>query len=203
MKKIILGLVAAFLLPQAALAGDNNFKAGDILVRARAVDVISQESSSVSIGGTVNIDDSVVPELDFSYFVTPNVALELIAGITPHHVKTNSGINVGKAWLLPPTLTAQYHFSDFEAVKPYIGAGVNYTHFFNADGGALNAVNYDDSFGLALQAGVDVPIKDNWYFNLDVKKIFISTKVKFSPSGVSAKVDIDPLLVGVGVGYRF
>jgi outer membrane protein len=84
-----------------------------------------------------------------------------------------------------------------------VGAGVNYTHFFNEDAGSLNSVKYDDSFGFALQAGVDIPIQDNWYFNIDVKKVYIDTTAKFSPSGVRADVDIDPWLVGVGIGYKF
>jgi outer membrane protein len=144
-----------------------------------------------------------VPELDLTYFFTPNIAAELIAAITPHDVSTSSGVDAGSSWLLPPTLTLQYHFTQFDSFKPYIGAGVNYTHFFNEDAGALNSVKYDDSFGPAFQAGVDVPIHDNWYFNLDVKKVFISTTAKFSPSGVRADVDIDPWLIGAGVGYRF
>jgi outer membrane protein len=88
-------------------------------------------------------------------------------------------------------------------MKPYVGAGINYTHFFDETGGGLNNAKYEDSFGWALQAGVDVPLSGNWYANLDVKKIFLDTKVKFSPSGATANVDIDPWLVGVGVGYKF
>ena len=202
MKKIMLSLLAATAIAAPALAADD-FKAGDFMVRARALGVVPAEDGRVSNSDTVSIDNSVVPELDFTYFFTPNISAELIAAVTPHDVKTSSGIDAGSSWLLPPTLTLQYHFTQFDGVKPYVGAGVNYTHFFNADGGALNAVKYDDSFGGALQAGVDVPIQDNWYFNVDVKKVFISTTAKFSPSGVRADVDIDPWLVGVGIGYKF
>jgi outer membrane protein len=176
---------------------------GDWMLRARVLGVLPQEDSTLNIGGSVKVDDSVVPELDLTYFFTPNIAAELIAAVTPHDVKTNGGVDAGSSWLLPPTLTLQYHFTQIEEIKPYIGAGVNYTHFFSENAGALNSVNYDDSFGAALQAGVDIPLKDNWYFNLDVKKVFISTTAKFSPSGVRADVDIDPWLVGVGIGYKF
>lgn len=202
MKKLLLITAAVFALSAPAFAADA-FKAGDFMIRARALGVVPDESGHVSNGDTVNIDDSVVPELDLTYFFTPNISAELIAAVTPHDVTTSSGIDAGSSWLLPPTLTLQYHFTQVDSIKPYVGAGVNYTHFFNTDAGALNSVKYDDSFGGALQAGVDIPIKDNWYANIDVKKVFISTTAKFSPSGVRADVDIDPWLIGVGLGYKF
>lgn len=181
----------------------NNFEAGDVLVRVRALGVVPQEDSSLSIGGNVKVDNSIVPEIDATYFFTPNIAAELIAAVTPHNVKTNGGIDAGSSWLLPPTVTLQYHFNNLTWAKPYIGAGVNYTVFFNEDAGALRHVEYDNSFGAALQAGIDIPLQDSWYFNIDVKKLFIDTKASFSPSGVQANVDIDPWLIGVGIGYRF
>ncbi len=202
MRKILLSTAAAMAFSGSAQAA-SDFAAGDFMVRARALGVIADESGRVSNGDSVSIDDSYVPELDFTYFFTPNIAAELIAAVTPHNVKTSSGINAGDVWLLPPTLTLQYHVTQFDGFKPYLGAGVNYTHFFNEDAGSLNSVKYDDSFGFALQAGVDIPIQDGWYFNVDVKKVYIDTTAKFSPSGVRADVDIDPWLVGVGIGYKF
>ncbi len=202
MKKILLSIVAVLALSSPVFAADD-FKAGDFMIRARALGIVPDESGRVSNGDSVSISNSVVPELDFTYFFTPNISAELITAVTPHDVKTSSGIDAGSSWLLPPTLTLQYHFTQMDSIKPYVGAGVNYTHFFNADAGALNSVKYDDSFGGVLQAGVDIPIRDNWYFNVDVKKVFISTTAKFSPSGVRADVDIDPWLIGVGFGYKF
>lgn len=202
MKKILLSTVAVLALSSPVFAADG-FKAGDFMIRARALGVVPDESGRVSNGDSVSISNNVVPELDFTYFFTPNISAELITAVTPHDVKTSSGIDAGSSWLLPPTLTLQYHFTQMDSIKPYVGAGMNYTHFFNADAGALNSVKYDDSFGGVLQAGVDIPIRDNWYFNVDVKKVFISTTAKFSPSGVRADADIDPWLIGVGFGYKF
>jgi outer membrane protein len=148
----------------------------------------------------------VVPEVDFTYFVTDNIALELIAGTTRHDVShTPTGIDLGKVSLLPPTLTLQYHFMPKERLSPYVGAGVNYTIFYNEDapGGAVTSIDYDNSFGWALQAGVDYAIADRWYVNLDVKKLFLSTDVSINGGAINAKVDLDPWLFGVGVGYRF
>ncbi len=211
MKKILLTTAAALALANPAFAAklktapteSGDFKKGDILVRARILDVSPNEDVHVSNSDKAGISNGVTPELDVSYFFTPNIAVEAIAAVTQHNVRTSSGIDAGKAWLLPPTVTLQYHFNDFSWVKPYVGAGVNYTHFYNTNGGALNQAEYDDSFGGALQAGADFPLSGNWYANVDVKRLWISTDVTFKPSGVTAKADIDPWIIGAGVGYRF
>ncbi len=191
-----------------ALAGQATAEEGKWMVRARALGVMPQEDSTITpVGGKAKVDNSLVPEVDVSYFFTPNVAAELIAATTKHDVTARGtslgNVDVGSAWLLPPTLTLQYHFTQFSGVKPYLGAGINYTVFYNEDAGALSSVKYDNSFGGALQAGVDIPVKDNWYLNLDVKKVFIDTTAKFNGGAVRADVDIDPWLVGAGIGYRF
>lgn len=162
MKYVVLGLVATFVSSASAFAvdADNESK---WMVRGRALGVVPSEDSSISpIGGRAEVDNSIVPELDVTYFFTPNIAAELIAAITPHDVKAKGtalgDVDVGDSWLLPPTLTLQYHFTQFDGFKPYVGAGLNYTVFFDEDPGTLNSVKYDNSFGGALQAGVDVPV---------------------------------------------
>lgn len=215
MKKIALCTLAVLAAAQPALAVDvkksnkevavvkSAASEGNWMVRGRVLSVMPDEDSSMNIPTKVKLGNAVVPELDISYFFTPNVAVELIAAVTPHSVSTKSGVDAGEVWLLPPTLTLQYHFTQFEGFKPYVGAGVNYTHFFGADAGALNSPEYKDSIGGALQAGVDVPMGNNWYANVDVKKIFIDTTAKFNNGAIRAGVDIDPWIVGVGAGYRF
>ena len=146
-----------------------------------------------------------MPEVDFTWFVTDNIALELIAATTRHDVSHNIAGSLGKVSLLPPTLTLQYHFMPKERLSPYIGAGINYTIFYNEDapGGAVTSIDYDDSFGWALQAGVDYAVSDNWYVNADIKKIFLSTDVSINGGAITADVDLDPWIVGFGVGYKF
>lgn len=214
MKKILLATVCVASLSTAAFAGGkpvaaastpstSPFKAGDIMVRARALNVRPDESSSMNIADTVKLSNSTVPEVDFTYFFTPNVSAELIAGVTPHDVSTNGGVDAGSVWLLPPTLTLQYHFTGLTGVIPYVGAGINYTHFFNADAGTLTNAKYSDTFGAALQAGADFPLGNNWYANVDVKKLYINTNARFANNTVTADVDIDPWIIGAGVGYKF
>lgn len=188
------------------------------MVRFRGLGVIPDEDSGNWTvdgdpvpGADLKIDNSIVPELDISYFFTKNIAVELILGVTPHDIDGAgilSGLNIGDAWLLPPTLTLQYHF-DMGAIKPYVGAGINYTVFFGEDahgGQGFSNLELDNNFGWALQAGVDIQIEGNWFLNVDVKKLWLDTEatVDHAVHGhVKADVDIDPWIIGVGFGYKF
>lgn len=183
---------------------------GPWMVRGRLITVLPDEDANISLlGGDVDIDTSIVPELDITYFFDEHWAAELILGVTPHkitHKPTN--IDLGTVWLLPPTLTVQYHFQpDDPDFRPYIGAGVNYTMFFGHDDAdpIVQHAEFDPSFGFALQAGVDIPIGGNWTLNVDVKKVWINTEATLDtvPGLVHANVDIDPVIVGVGLGYRW
>lgn len=182
-------------------------------VRARVISIIPNESASIeAIGGDVSISTAYVPELDFTYFFTENWAAELILGTANHDVEavnTAAGnIDLGDVWLLPPTLTFQYHYpiGDF---KPYVGAGINYTIFYGADEGPVaDDVDYDNSFGFAFQAGFDYALSEKWFLNLDVKKILIQTDATVNANSalgatVGADVDINPLVIGFGVGLKF
>lgn len=201
--------LAAGSLTPAALASQ-----GDWMFRLRALNVIPDEGATIlPIGGSVDISSSVVPELDITYFFTDHLAVELILGVTPHDVRavnTSLGdIDLGDVWLLPPTLTLQYHFNPDGQVRPYAGAGVNFTHFFSdslPNGSPLTSIRYSNSFGLALQAGVDYRLSERWFLNFDVKKIWINTDVRIDAGGlgiVTADVDIDPWIIGVGFGWRY
>ncbi len=205
------------LLSTLAVAGASTTstakEAGDLLVRVRGLAVVPQESGSTdAIGGSAEIDNSVVPELDFTYFITDNIAAELILATTPHDVSMSNtslgrDVDLGDVWLLPPTLSLQYHFMPKSAFSPYVGAGVNYTFFLNEDKGndpAVTKVEYEDGFGFALQAGFDYQIDDRWSFNFDVKKMFLETDVTVNNGAINARdVNIDPWIIGIGFGYRF
>lgn len=210
-------LAAAGVVAFTGLAAPTAFaEQGDWQFRFRAITVQPDEGASISpIGGDVDIDTSIVPEFDISYFFTDNIAAELILGVTPHDVSaqgTSVGdLDLGDVTLLPPTLTVQYHFNPEGQVRPYVGAGVNYTLFFNEDlpsGTVLDSIDYDPSFGLALQAGVDYALNERWFLNFDVKKVWINTDVTIDATTalsavVDADVDIDPWIIGVGFGWRY
>lgn len=180
---------------------------GNWMVRARAVDLNwrNGQSDGLPIGGTTKIEaeNRWIPEVDVSYFFTKNIAAELVL-TTPQDVDIKvGGTKQGTIRALPPSLLVQYHFTDLGAFKPYVGAGVNYTFFSkrnNILGGAASVES--SSFGLAAQAGVDYALNKNWAINFDVKYIQINTDVTVGGSKVG-KVNLDPMLYGVGVAYRF
>ncbi|HYD65071.1 OmpW/AlkL family protein, partial [Azospirillum sp.] len=189
-------------------------KGGDIVVRVRGLAVLPQEDGDVKVGATkigeASIKNDFIPEIDATYFVTPNIGLNLIAGTSRHSVRvdaTGGGVvDAGKVSLLPPTLTATFHPLPNSRINPYIGAGINWTLFYNEKNGpALNNTSYKNSFGWALQAGTDVYLTDNLLVNFDVKKIFLDTKLTtyLGTTRVTSNVDINPWIVGVGIGYKF
>lgn len=180
---------------------------GNWIVRARAVNLDSANKDGTGLGLTIN--DKTLPEVDISYFFTKNVAAELILTVPQGQTVYSKGTAIGKFKHLPPTLTLQYHFTDLGSVRPYVGAGLNYTNissvgFDPAVEAALKGkINLDrNSVGFAVQAGVDVPIGGGWLLNLDVKKVQIGTNVKLNGAKVGG-FDVDPLLIGVGLGKRF
>lgn len=185
--------------------------AGSLMVRLRAIDAFSFPTNHTNlIGGDVEITPSLMPEVDATYFITDNIAIEAIAGVTHHYVKATDtalgDVSLGDVWLLPPTLTAQWHFFPHDTVSPYIGGGINYTWFWGdgaPNNGIVTDVDYSNNFGGVIQAGVDVRIQDNWYFNIDVKHVWVSTRASINEGAVTANVNVDPTIVGVGIGYLF
>jgi outer membrane protein len=179
--------------------------AQDFLVRVRALNLQSVNNDTTGLGLSVN--DKTFPEVDFSYFVTPQFALELVLTYPQKHDIRSNGIRIGELKQLPPTLLAQYHFTGLGAFKPYVGAGINYTRlsgvsFTPAVVASLNPSLEKDSYGFALQLGVDYEIVKNVYLNLDVKKVQIGFDV-FSGPAKAGEFKVDPVLVGLGIGYRF
>ena len=203
MKKTLLAAAALCALTSGAAMAQNYPQDGKWMVRARAVHLDSANGGAAGDKG-VSVNDKWIPELDISYFFTPNLAAELILTYPQKHDVRLNGAKIGTLKHLPPTLLAQYHFTNLGAFKPYVGAGINYTRFSSvkfdpAVDAALNPSVKKNSFGPALQIGFDYALDKNWSINFDVKKVYIDTNV----SGGIGKFKVDPLLVGVGLGYRF
>lgn len=185
------------------------------MVRVRGLYVVPSDNSKVFAGGALvpgggtNISNTFVPELDITYFFTPNIAAELILGVTPHKATATGALaalgKLGSVTLLPPTLTLQYHFTNFGAFKPYVGAGVNYTVFFGEKDAALSNFKVTNRPGLALQAGVDIMFDRHWGLNFDVKKLYLRPEATglLGLTPVKAKLDLDPWIFGAGVTYKF
>lgn len=204
MKKIVmLAAVAASLATQFAVAQEAQ---SPWLVRVRAVrlDMANKSDAipALAPSDAITVDNKTIPEVDISYFFTPNIAAELILTYPQKQDVSLNGNKIGTFKHLPPTLTVQYHFTPDSVFSPYVGAGINYTRISNVDllGGAGDLDSH--SFGGALQAGFDIKFDKHWLVNFDVKKVQIGSDVYLSGSKISS-VKLDPWLIGVGVGYRF
>jgi outer membrane protein len=218
--------LAAAAIAAAVCAAPAHAQEGPLLVRVRALDMINDNRNSTTAlvpavtQGKVEVENKWFPEVDFTWFLSRNLAAELILTYPQRHDVKLGGAKIGTAKHLPPTLTLQYHFMPESSVRPYVGAGINYTRFMQVDldagrapqlGGA-GGIPVDvkrNSVGAAGQVGVDIKAGDRWYFNLDAKYVKISTEVKVKDSVATlggarvTDLDIDPWLLSVGIGYRF
>ena len=174
-KKLLVAVVALLGLSNFAMAQDAPAdNGGTWQFRLRGIVISPDESADIeAIGGDVDISTAVVPELDITYFFNENWSMELILGTAKHDVKaveTAAGeIDLGSVWLLPPTLTGQYHFTGGNFV-PYVGAGVNLTLFYGVDEGpVVDDIEYDTAVGFALQSGFDYMLNDKWFLNFDMR----------------------------------
>lgn len=194
---LMVGLLAAVVGVGSAMAADEkNFG-----VRLRGVYVMPNETFDSRLSAlNPQIESAQIPLLDLEYFFTPNLSAEAIAGVTRNDIRLNGDL-VGTTWLLPPSVTVKYHPLAGKTVSPYLGAGVNYTLPFKSDLNGVDDFEIDNSFGWVAQAGVDVHLVDQLYFNLDYKYIRIETEATIG--GTKYDLEINPSLFGAGVGYRF
>tara|TARA_A100000164_G_C21593317_1_gene623927 strand:+ start:28 stop:681 length:654 start_codon:yes stop_codon:yes gene_type:complete len=181
--------------------------AGKWLVGLKVLNLDPDVDSTVSIGGGAVVDDDTVPELDIRYFITDTIAIEAIFGTTEHKVSAKNtalgDVNLGTIKVLPPTFTLQYHFKTESKFKPYVGAGINYTFFYDGTPGQFESVKYKDEIGIALNIGFDFVLSDNNFFNIDIKKYDLPTDVNINNGVATADVDLDPLAISIGYGWRF
>ncbi|MGM8062491.1 OmpW/AlkL family protein [Vogesella indigofera] len=199
MKKFAIAAILASLSAGAFAAQ------GDIIARLRIANVNPQTSVNDTLQAlNVDVKDDTIPELDFTYMLTNNIGAELILGTSKHDI-TAGGAKIGSVKVLPPTLTLQYHFNPEGQFRPYAGAGINYTRFYGfKDDSGLGLSIKKNSFGPALQVGIDMPLTKDVFLNLDMKKIWIKTKVDSSVAGGNVgTLDINPLVTSVGIGMKF
>jgi len=195
--KLALGLLAAMSLN--VMAQENPWM---VRVRATNLNWDNGQTSGVQ-SNNITAKDKTIPEFDVSYFFTKNIAAELVLTY-PQKVNVDLGAgNIGYVRALPPTLLAQYHFDAIGPVKPYVGAGVNYTIFSRRESLLGGAAAIDNaSLGYALQAGADYMLNKNWGINLDVKYIQIKTDVKVGGANIG-NLNLSPIATSVGVTYKF
>lgn len=191
---------ASLAAPVASQAAE-----GPWLVRARAIHL--DPANKDSTGLDLSVNSKVMPEVDVTYFFTPNIAAELVLTVPQKHNIRSGDTNIGSLKHLPPTLSVQYHFLPTSNFRPYVGVGVNMTLFSDVDfhpavqAGLQPSVD-SKSFGMAYGAGFDYKLTEQVYLNVDVKKVHIRADIKsFGQSAGTLKVN--PVLFGIGLGYRF
>ncbi len=215
MKTLFAAAAAIALLAGASAASAEDFQpkaAGDWMVNFRVTSVSPDDASPIltaagaATGLSAEASDDTIPSLGISYFFTDKVAVELILGTSKHEVDAIGGVapvRVHETWVLPPTLSVQYHPLPAARVSPYVGAGLNYMLFYNGSDKNGFTVDLDDGFGYALQAGVDIAVQGPWSVNIDAKKIFFETDASINGGALKSDVQLDPWVVSVGLGRKF
>nr|WP_242011975.1 OmpW family outer membrane protein [Acetobacter oeni] len=200
---------------------------GDFMIRLSGAGVLPQDrDSKVWLNGAqlththLSTTNQAMPELTFEYFLTDNISFDLIATSTRHEVAALGSdvpgiggprkLDVGSAWVLPPTITVAWHFRPHKRFNPYVGVGgtMMWFHNMNASGAmGFNKLNAGFTGGPSVNAGFDYQIVGNWFFNADVKQMFVRMHAWLENSDESLKVraheSLDPTVVSAGIAYRF
>ncbi|TAJ63473.1 OmpW family outer membrane protein [Brevundimonas sp.] len=185
---------------------------GDWIVTGRITDVSSGAgdsiftSAGVDTGLNVDVGNSTMPTLGFTYFLTDNFSVEAILGTTQHEIRAQgpgTDVAVHETWVLPPVVTLQYRPMPEARVSPYVGAGINYMLFYSGEDKNGFTVDLEDGFGYALQAGADVALTGPWTLNVDVKKVWFDTEATVNGGALTSDVALDPWVVSVGFGRKF
>ena len=208
------GLVADSSCCQEDLSQEmtyHNTQGGDWFTRVRALYILPNDSStSVSTipHSGVGVHPSWTGEIDIGYMFTKNLGCELILATSKHTLvgkKSLSGTKIATTWVLPPTLTLQWRFFPKQIVQPYIGAGVNYSLYYSEHCSLPGtSIDLQHSWGPAVQAGMDMFFYKDWFFNADVKYIWMDTHARLSGAVIGhVHVDIDPWVIGLGIGRKW
>lgn len=202
---------------------------GNWLVRGRIINIDPDSSSdNVTANGetipdtSVSVDDAYTLDIDITYMFSPYIGAELLLDLSSKHNASSEGStlsslapgNIISTRVLPPALILQYHFIPDGIVRPYAGLGINYTYFFDEEAtasldkglGGVSGVSLDSSFGWVTQLGADYEMGNDWFLNLDIKYMDINTTGTFHSNAlgnVSVDVDINPWVMGLGIGKRF
>jgi outer membrane protein len=161
-------------------------------------------------------NNAFTPTLAVEYFFTPNISVETIAGITAHHVNGSGSLDgtnlVNHVMIIPATLTAKYHLP-LGPIKPYVGVGPTWFLVMGERPGdtatalGVTKTSLSSQIGVAVQAGVDVPIgKTPYSLSFDAKKYWVGTTAHFYAGDTDVLTTthkLNPWVLSAGVAYRF
>jgi outer membrane protein len=194
MKKFL--VVAAMAAAAVAAVPAAQAAEGDTILRLRAIQIQPEVDSDIP---GLDVDDETSGEIAVTSFLSQHWALDFGVSRARHDI-TGNGARIGTAEIWPVNLILQYHFAREGAIRPYLGAGVNYTRFDKVEVLGANPDVDRNSVGPVAQAGLDIPIGDRFLVNVDVKKFWAGTTLNGAPNG---NLDIDPWVFGAGVGFKF
>jgi len=205
---------AVVLLGSAAVASADEEGSFEVRLRGVYLDMANKSDAYSPLGipeNAIHVNDKWIPDLDVEYFFTPHWSSELVLTypqvqeVTVEHSALGGPTAIGSFRHLPPTLTAKYNFLPDSDIRPYVGAGVNITLIYddNLTVPTVGRLDLDHvSVGPAVQGGLDWKIAPHWFLNTDIKWAMLRSDIKFEGTKIS-EARLDPLLLGVGIGYRF
>ncbi len=206
MKRGIITLCSAVALGAATLPA-HAYQEGDWVVRAGVAHLSPNDSSDEILGGEVGVDSTTGIGFNVTYMVTDRIGVQVLGALPFKHDLTHDVAgDIGETKHLPPTVTVQYHFQPMGQIRPYVGAGLNYTHFFDEEVDIENVaddLSLDNSFSWAVEAGIDYALDEHWLINAALWYIDLDTTAELEPAGAEVDVTIDPWVALVGGGYRF
>jgi len=174
---------------------------GDWTFGVGVINVNPKSDNGTLAGAPATMTDDTQISLTAEYFIRDNLGIELLAATPFEHDINIGGAFAGTSKQLPPTLSINYHFPTKGNIKPFIGAGINYTTFFEEQS-ALGVLELKDSWGFALQAGADWQISDNGALRLNVRYMDIDSDAFLNGASIG-KAEIDPVTIGVSYVHRF
>jgi len=174
---------------------------GDWTFGVGVINVNPKSNNGTLASGATTLGDDTQISLTVEYFIRDNIGIELLAATPFEHNINIAGVGTATAKQLPPTLSVNYHFPTKGKIKPFIGAGINYTTFFEEET-ALGVLKLEDSWGFALQAGADWQISDNGALRLNVRYMDIDSDAYLGGAAIGT-AEIDPVTIGVSYVHRF
>lgn len=208
----------ALLCSATAASAQSNplYSKGDWVIGVNAARVFTNEEfDSVSAAGSpvpgaaLSINDDTTVSFDVSYFVSSRIALNLFGGVPASASLQGegalAGLALGETDYGPAILSLQYHLPVTDRIDAYAGAGVARLLFLNEQDGAVSNFDVKDAWAPALQVGTRYRIAGNWMANLDVRYVPFDAEITgaLGPAPVAAEVEVDPVILNIGVAYRF
>ncbi len=220
---IAVGLLIGSAFVQAQEIGETKVRSRVLEIQPRGTgnNINWQYDGAMADSGT-QLNNSTTASFEVGYPVLPRWSLEFGVPIPARHdIQVRSAAlaaivpeTIGSVQMMPLTLLLQFNIMPMGKIQPYVGIGGHYTLFSNSttsgalqNGYALTSdMKFSNKGGLAMQAGADFTLGENWFLNVDMKYLNLSTDISFNSSnkGIGRiNFEINPILFGLGFGKKF